>query len=45
MTNHLENNFEIDAVILWVDGSDENHIKKLSQYVENKSLLDKKTFL
>ena len=45
MTNQLKSNFDIDAVILWVDGSDENHIQKLSQYVENKSLLDKKGFL
>ncbi|MFN3754342.1 stealth family protein [Flavobacterium sp.] len=45
MTNQSDLNFEIDVVILWVDGSDENHIKKLSQYIENKSLLDKKGFL
>ncbi|MCZ8091746.1 Stealth CR1 domain-containing protein [Flavobacterium sp.] len=41
MSNQPKSNFDIDAVILWVDGSDENHILKLSQYVENKSLLDK----
>lgn len=45
MSNQPNSNFDIDAVILWVDGSDENHIQKLSQYVENKSLLDKKGFL
>lgn len=41
----MKNNFDIDAVILWVDGSDENHIKKLAQYVENKSLMNSKGFL
>ena len=45
MSNQPKSNFDIDAVILWVDGSDENHIRKSSQYVENKSLLDKKGFL
>lgn len=45
MTNPLKNNFEIDAVIAWVDGNDENHRKKLEEYVENKSLLKSKGFL
>jgi hypothetical protein len=45
MTNHLKNNFEIDAVIAWVDGNDENHRKKLAQYVEDKSLMSSKGFL
>ena len=45
MKHQLTTKFEIDAVILWVDGSDENHKKKLSQYVENKSLLSSKGFL
>jgi len=37
--------FEIDVVIAWVDGNDENHSKKLAQYVENKSSLSQKGFL
>ncbi len=37
--------FEIDAVIAWVDGTDENHKKKLAQYVEEKSLLNNAEFL
>ena len=45
MTNLSKNNFEIDAVIAWVDGNDENHIDKLKQYVENKSSLNQKGFL
>jgi len=45
MVNHPKNNFEIDAVIAWVDGNDENHRKKLAQYVEDKSLLGSKGFL
>ena len=45
MEHHLATNFEIDAVIPWVDGSDENHINKLNQYVENKSSLNMKGFL
>ncbi|MDN3677521.1 stealth family protein [Flavobacterium paronense] len=45
MTNHLKNNFEIDAVIAWVDGNDEKHKKKLAQYIEDKSLLKSKGFL
>ncbi|MEO5775326.1 MAG: stealth family protein [Flavobacterium sp.] len=45
MKHHSGNNFEIDAVIAWVDGNDENHINKLNQYVENKSSLNQKGFL
>lgn len=45
MKQHLKTNFEIDAVIAWVDGSDENHKKKLAQYLEDKSLLTAKGFL
>lgn len=37
--------FEIDVVIAWVDGKDENHSKKLAQYIENKSSLSQKGFL
>jgi hypothetical protein len=35
----------IDAVIAWVDGNDENHAKKLAQYVENKASLSQKGFV
>ncbi|MES2412109.1 MAG: stealth family protein [Bacteroidota bacterium] len=45
MEHHSTTNFEIDAVIPWVDGSDENHIRKLNQYLENKSSLSQKGFL
>ena len=45
MANPSKNNFKIDAVIAWVDGNDENHRKKLAQYVEDKSLMGKKGFL
>lgn len=44
MSDTIKNNFEIDVVITWVDGSDENHIKKLSQYIENKNSLHLKGF-
>lgn len=44
MEHHSAINFEIDVVISWVDGSDENHIRKLSQYVENKDSLNLKGF-
>jgi hypothetical protein len=37
--------FVIDVVIAWVDGNDENHAKKLAQYIENKSSLSQKGFL
>lgn len=45
MPNYLKNSFDIDVVILWVDGNDENHINKISQYIENKNLLKSKGFL
>ncbi|WP_291117069.1 Stealth CR1 domain-containing protein [Flavobacterium sp. UBA6135] len=45
MTDKKNKAFDIDAVITWVDGNDENHINKLSQYVENKSSLKSKGFL
>ena len=45
MKHHLTNNFEIDAVIAWVDGNDENHFNKLNHYLENKSSLKQKGFL
>lgn len=45
MANPSQNTFEIDAVIAWVDGNDENHRTKLAEYVEDKSLLKSKGFL
>ncbi len=45
MSHSIKNNFEIDAVIAWVDGNDENHRKKLAQFVEDKSLMTSKGFL
>lgn len=45
MANFSKNNFEIDAVIAWVDGNDENHSKKLAQYIEDKSLMSSIGFL
>lgn len=39
------NTFEIDVVIAWVDGNDDNHRNKLAQYVENKNSLNQKGFL
>ena len=34
----------IDAVILWVDGSDENHKAKMLPFVEDKNLFQSKKF-
>lgn len=40
--NQIKDHFPIDAVVLWVDGNDENHQKKMLPYLENKSDLKKK---
>ncbi|MGV3696555.1 stealth family protein [Flavobacterium sp.] len=45
MSDTPKNNFDIDVVITWVDGSDENHAKKLEQYIENKDSLSLKGFV
>ena len=45
MSDTFKNNFDIDVVITWVDGSDENHAQKLSQYIENKDSLNLKGFV
>jgi hypothetical protein len=34
----LENDFPVDAVVLWVDDTDENWVKKRNKYTRNKSL-------
>lgn len=36
--------FPIDVVILWVDGSDELHQKKMEPFLKDKSKLNKKSF-
>lgn len=45
MSDNPKNHFDIDAVIAWVDGNDENHRKKLAHYVEDKTLMSSKGFL
>ena len=45
MNDSLKTHFDIDIVITWVDGSDENHSKKLLQYIENKDSLNLKGFV
>ncbi|PCI03808.1 MAG: hypothetical protein COB81_03230 [Flavobacteriaceae bacterium] len=35
-------NFPVDVVVLWVDGNDENHQKKMLPYLKDKSDLRKK---
>ena len=37
MTKYKTNIHNIDAVILWVNGNDDKHIIKISNYVDNKS--------
>ena len=36
----METTFDIDAVILWVDGDDENHRIKISKYLEDDSIVN-----
>jgi hypothetical protein len=36
MDSYTDTKYPIDAVILWVDGNDENHRKKMLPYIENK---------
>ena len=44
MTNNNAATQPIDAVILWVDGSDEKHQSKMSLYLEDKSTIQSKKF-
>ena len=37
MTKYKTNIHNIDAVILWVNGNDDKHKIKISNYVDNKS--------
>ncbi|WP_298302096.1 hypothetical protein [Flavobacterium sp.] len=36
----MEAKFDIDAIILWVDGDDENHRIKISKYLEDDSVVN-----
>jgi len=44
MSDTNSNNYPIDAVILWVDGNDINHQKKMLPYLEDKSIITSKNF-
>lgn len=44
MKQHTNVDFEIDAVIAWVDGNDEAHLNKMTNYVEDKSKLGNQQF-
>jgi hypothetical protein len=44
MTKDNLQNHPIDAVILWVDGNDENHQAKMLPFVENKEIVNSKKF-
>ena len=44
MTKDKVNTHSIDAVILWVNGSDGKHIDKISKYVENKNIISSTKF-
>ncbi|HCE55403.1 MAG TPA: hypothetical protein DER05_10585 [Lutibacter sp.] len=44
MKQHTNVDFEIDAVIAWVDGNDEAHLNKMTHYVEDKSKLGNQQF-
>jgi hypothetical protein len=44
MKQHTNVDFDIDAVIAWVDGNDEAHINKMTKYVVDKSKLGNQQF-
>lgn len=44
MTHTNEAEYPIDAVILWVDGNDENHYNKILSYLEDKEKAKNKKF-
>lgn len=44
MESKIINNYPIDAVILWVDGNDEEHFNKISSYVNDKKILSSTSF-
>ena len=39
----INKNFEVDAVITWVDGNDQKHREKMSKYIKNKNSLNNKS--
>lgn len=43
-SNNKKNKFDIDVVILWVDGNDLSHKKKMQQYLENDNKWKDKNF-
>ena len=44
MNENLKEEHPIDAVVLWVDGSDEKHLLKILPYLENKNNIQTKKF-
>ncbi|NEW78528.1 MAG: hypothetical protein GZ086_03695 [Gelidibacter sp.] len=44
MKQNINVDFDIDAVIAWVDGNDEAHLNKMTNYVEDTSKLDNQLF-
>ena len=44
MTNNKNFNLTIDAVILWVDGNDEKHKRKISPYILDKKKIKSNKF-
>ena len=44
MNNQIKKDYPIDAVILWVDGSDEAHFNKMLPFVDDKQLAKTKDF-
>lgn len=44
MNNQTKTDFPIDAVILWVDGNDEDHFNKMLPFIEDKKLAKTKGF-
>lgn len=44
MKQHTNVDFDIDAVIAWVDGNDEAHINKMTKYIVDKSKLGNQQF-
>lgn len=41
----MNNNFDIDVVITWVDGNEREHVNKINKYIEDKSKLNNQKFL
>ena len=44
MTNNTAHQHEIDAVILWVDGNDQQHKAKMLPYLEDKTKINSEKF-